>query len=80
MGAQLDLDDVVHGHPLATIELANLRAEITALESERNHYQALFEADAFRKEVDAVRAEFGWKRDPRPLAECIRERLEQYER
>jgi len=32
MGAQLDLDDVVHGHPLATIELANLRARIVALE------------------------------------------------
>jgi hypothetical protein len=76
MAAQLDLDDVVHGHPLAIIELANLRAEVIALESERNHLMSLVDADAFRKEIDAVRAEFGWKRDPRPLAECIRERLD----
>lgn len=32
MGAQLDLDDVVHGHPLAIVELADLRARVVLLD------------------------------------------------
>ena len=47
MGAQLDLDDVVHGHPLAIIELANLRAKVKRLELlVLDHVEQLEEPDA----------------------------------
>jgi hypothetical protein len=41
MTTHLDLDDVCHGHPLATEELTRLRAEVEALRADAERYRYL---------------------------------------
>lgn len=76
-----DTQDGWHGdsfmlRKFALAARADREEEIVVLTSERDHLQAQIDGDVYRKESEAVRVEFGWKRDPRGLVECIAEQDE----